>query len=227
MRAFAVTENFADQGAILFARHAIAACKAGADEYADGDLGSVTCKRAPWADEYVDKVVPASVMIRHGWHFECSHCGASITDSYLQDKDLPVDGVVGGQHGRVYCCAGHARSDERERRRRNKVEDAAIATFAKIVKRDFPDAVVVGRDSESMTSRPHAYAVGGSNRPWITEQVIVPFLFDGMAVGPATLRYERESHHRIGPFEPHYFCCNGDKAAFERFADGQRAKRMR
>ena len=81
VRAYVVLENDERSGAIYFARHAITARKAGANEYGDGELSYVTCNRAPYADQFAETgMVPASVLVENGWHFECGSCGHRIDD---------------------------------------------------------------------------------------------------------------------------------------------------
>jgi hypothetical protein len=46
LKAFAVTEHDENTGAVIFAKHDIVARRIGADEYADGELSYVSCRRA-------------------------------------------------------------------------------------------------------------------------------------------------------------------------------------
>ena len=52
MKAYAVTEEDENTGGIIYAEHNIVARRLGANEYADGEIAYVSCRRAPWADEY-------------------------------------------------------------------------------------------------------------------------------------------------------------------------------
>lgn len=219
LRAFSVTEEDENSGAIIFARHAIVAAKAGANEYADGDLGSVSCRRAPWADEYAGKPLPARVMIGHGWHFECSGCGARIDEDYLGEKKLPLEGVIGTQYSAVYCGKRCCRRDLSLTRRRKAEEQRAIDAFKAIVRKRFPDADFCDDPpySDRYRERHHAYVVPG-RAGWQWQQVVVSFRFPGMKIAPAHLRFDHQSSRFLGPPALGYTCCNGDREAFEAYA---------
>lgn len=130
MEAYAVTENDEGTGAIYFARHAVVARRMGANEYTNGDFSYVTCRRAPWADAYVDKPLPAKVMVDHGWHFECHGCGKRIDDDMPYEHGMPIEGIIGSQHSAVYCCGKCYLRDQRMRARR-KVEETAASRISR------------------------------------------------------------------------------------------------
>lgn len=174
--AYAVTENDENTGAIYFARHRIAAHKAGAREFADGEFSYVTCRRAPWADAYAETGLPARVCIENGWHFECCGCGQRIDIDSLDDRGLPLAGVIGTQWNSVYCGSRCARKYWSLRRRREQQEQAAIADFKAIVRARFPD--VEFADDETKYRTHHAHVVPGRGG-WHRQQVIVAFNFPG------------------------------------------------
>jgi hypothetical protein len=215
LKAYAVLEKDEFTGDIYFAKHSITAAKAGANEYGDGELSYVQCRRAPWADVFVGKGVPAKVAVDHGWRFECYGCGITIDSDLEYEHRLPVSGVVGSMHGSVYCCARckwrRAKSDAR----REREEATAIEDFKAIVRTRFPD--VEFADEESKFRGHHAY-VTRSDRSgfWHRRQVIVAFRFPGMKIGPA--QYRLEDYHWVGPPIAGYTCCNGDREAFEAYA---------
>lgn len=220
LKAFAVLENDENTGAIYFAKRDIEARKAGANEFGDGDISNVSCRRAPWADEYAEAgVVPAKACIAHGWHFECCGCGSTIDEDYLDEEDLLLDGVIGQQHGRVFCSEicecrfnlDKAISRDKERRMIDILKDVVRKRFPGV---EFAD----GKDNW----KPHAYATSRGG-VWQVEQAVVSFNFPGMKIGPASLRFDLD-HRKIGPVKPHYNCCFGDKEAFEAYADATSAK---
>lgn len=219
VRAFAVTEEDENTGAVIFAKHAIVARRAGANEFAAGELAYVSCRRAPWADEYAGRKLPAHVMIAHGWHFECSGCGARIDTDWLEDEGLPLAGVIGSQHSEVFCCSRCCRKALSLRRRRKAEEQRAIDAFKTIVLRRFPDAILC--DAEP-NWRHHAYVSSHHGGPgWHWQQVIVQFRFPGMKIAPACLRRDEVSSWPkplIGPVQAHFHCCAGDRDAFEVWA---------
>mgnify|MGYP003558117020 FL=1 len=218
LRAFSVTEEDENTGAIIFARHAITAAKAGADEYAGGDLGAVSCRRAPWADEYAGKPLPARAMIAHGWHFECSGCGKRIDEDFFYDNRLPLEGVIGTQHSRIYCGSRCARKEMSRERRRKAEQHRAIEAFKAIVLQRFPDADFCDAEQSHFRGH-HAYVTEGRGG-WHWRQVIVSFRFPGMHYGPAT--YRLDGGYGIGPYNAGYTYCNGDRVAFAAWAATQR-----
>ncbi|VIO73840.1 hypothetical protein [Bradyrhizobium ivorense] len=216
MKAFAVLEDQENTGAIIFADHAIVARRRGADEYNGGELRGISCRRAPWADRFAGEPVPASVMIGNGWHFECGHCGARIDTDYLDEEDLPLDGVIGTQHSIVYCSAICEAEDNLERAIRADHQRRAIEALSKFVRRRFPGVTVRTDDN----NQPHAYAAQLKG-VWQIEQVVVSFDFPGMKIAPAQCRIDRrDARHEkmVGPTKPYFTCCGGDKEAFEAFA---------
>lgn len=225
LRAYAVTENDENNGAIYFAKHDIVAKKWGANEFANGEISYVSCRRAPWADAFVGRPLPAKVMVAHGWHFECAGCGMTIDEDALLDRRLPVDGVIGSQHSAVYCCARCCRKHLSRERRRKAAEQHAINAFKAVVRKRFPDAVFVDQH-ENPNWRHHAFATyQHGEKGWMWKSVAVSFAFPGMKIAPATLRlrdrpWRGYGHDQrfIGPLRAEYHCCNGDREAFEAWA---------
>ncbi|RWB67608.1 hypothetical protein [Mesorhizobium sp.] len=225
MRAFAVTERDEGAGAIYFAKHAIVAKRWGADEFGYGELNYVSCRRVPWADAYAGKPIPASVMIDAGWHFECHGCGMRLDEDELRDHHLPVEGVIGSQHSAVYCSARCRRKHLSRERRGMLEEQRAIETLKAVVRKRFPE-VDFTDEHENPNWRHHARAeyVPGQ-KGWTWRRVTVAFTFPGMKIAPAWLELpERpwrgygEGNQYIGPLQPQYTCCNGDREAFEAYA---------
>ena len=240
LKAYSVQETCEGTGGIVFAKHAVVARRVGASIYGDGDFSGVTCRRAPWADEFADRGgVPASAAIWAGWWFECTGCGRRI------DEDLPSlwesevtadeklagqqllyarwtpDHVIGDMDGLTFCrksCEDAHTAHEAERRRR---QQRAIEAFKRIILKRFPDAVIpeIASDEPAVFwMRPHhAYATMRKGR-WRIEQISVSFEFPGMQIGRASLDYNPRSYDKREARRPAYRCCNGDKAAFEVWA---------
>lgn len=229
IRAFSVIEEYENTGGIVFARHAVAARRRGADEYADGDFTAVTCRREPWADAYVGKPIPARVMIAHGWHFECAECAARIDEDWLADNRKPLAGVIGTENNLVFCCSRCARRYFSMQRRRKAEEQRAIGTFKAIVRRRFPDVMFCDAH-DNPGWRHHAYVTyQHGQHGWVWEQVAVHFTFPGMQIAPATFRLPDRpwkgcgpGNRFIGPLKPYYTCCHGDLEAFEAYAAATR-----
>ncbi len=119
LRAYAVLETCENTGGIVFAQHAIVARRWGSCEYADGDITSVTCRRAPWADRFASLgAVEARAAVAHGWRFECHGCGMNTDEYGLADDEKDVDGVIGTMDSLVFCCSacrvGHVAQENRK-----------------------------------------------------------------------------------------------------------------
>lgn len=222
MRAFAVQEKDERTGGIFFAEHDIVAKKRGANQFADGDISGVTCERVPWADDYAGRPVPAKLMIAHGWHFECSGCGVRIDEDELLDRRMSVDGVIGTQWSIVYCGARCCRRDLSIKRRLEAEQLRAIDAFKAIVRKRFPDIEFVDQH-ENPNWQHHAYVTYRHGaKGWHWQQVAVSFTFPGMKIAPACYhrdeKYDFHGRPFIGPVQPYYTCCNGDREAFEAYA---------
>lgn len=226
VRAYAVTENDECTGGIVFARHAIVARREGAGQYGDGEFAAVTCRRAPWADHCAtDGIVPVSLMVANGWHFECGGCGRRIDSDMLWERDLELEDVQGTQDSIAYCTPLCEARHNLERAEAKHLETRWIRRFKKIVKRRFPEAEIIERDDRFC--RPHAYAPSRNGKRRI-EQVIVSFRVPGLVHGPANLRIDTTTEWpRGGPSitkrgKPHWTCCTGDREAFEAYAAATR-----
>lgn len=218
LKAFAVTENDESMGGIVFAKSAIAARRMGANQYADGEFAYVSCRRAKWADHCAETgIVPASLMIECGWHFECGSCGERVDSDWLYENDRDPEDVIGTQHSTVYCtplCEARERLSRAEAKHR---ETRWIRRFRKIILRRFP-GVTICTDERTFKGSGHAYCSFQQGK-WRMRQVSVAFEFPGMVIAPAALRWDRDHRHRVGrPSKPHWSVCNGDKDAFEAFA---------
>lgn len=214
LKAFAVTEECENTGGIVFARHAVTARRLGASEYNGGEFEGVSCRRAPWADEWADKQedVPVQLMIAHGWHFECCGCGHRIDEDYLHENDLLIADVIGTQRSSVFCneiCkAEEALRDAIKRDREKRM----LAIMRERVLKRFPGVEFATEGNWAQ----HAYAEK-RNGSWQVSQAVVSFKFPGMVHGPATYRFDLD-YHKVGPVRPHVSCCNGDRDAFEAWA---------
>lgn len=215
LKAYSVLEKDEFTGDIYFASKAIYAAKWGANEYSDGELGGVQCRRAAWADAYFETGVPARVAVNHGWRFECYGCGVTVDSDLECEHRLPLAGICGKVSGAVYCSARCKWKKKRDDARRKEAEQAAIDDFKEIVLARFPDADFA--DDEDKFRSHHAYVTRSPRSGfWHRRQVAVSFRFPGMKIGPANFRMGE--HHKIGPPTAGYTCCNGDREAFEAYA---------
>lgn len=216
LKAYAVLETEEGTGGIIFARRDIEARKRGSCEYSDGDISSVTCRRAPWADEYAEtKRIPVRAAIEHGWRFECHGCAETLSEDRFYDEDKPIEGVIGFMDSLVFCCA-ECRDAHKEVERRKKAfgQEFLDVMRALVTKRFGP--VEFCEDGFKahvyVTEQDGALSVG---------QAAISFHFPGQVIAPATLRYEWPysfAWDGIGCIKPYFTCRNGDRDAFEAFA---------
>lgn len=84
-----------DSGVIIFERTNIAARRIGANELGVEFSEIESCRRAQWADKYLDKgPIPVSAYLAEGWHWSCNGCGKYCRE---RDKGIIVEDVA------VYC----------------------------------------------------------------------------------------------------------------------------
>ena len=60
-KAYEIRTSKGNPKGIVYAEHNIVARRVGASLWGNGDFMAVTCKRANWADEWEDKVIPRKV----------------------------------------------------------------------------------------------------------------------------------------------------------------------
>lgn len=219
LKAYAVLEKGENTGGIVFARRDIEARKRGSCEYSDGDISSVSCRRAHWADAYASVgIVEAREAVKHGWRFECHGCGMNVEESCLEDDGKDVEGVIGTMDGFVFCCAECANAHDKLEAQRKVFRLDFIETMRGIVRKRFGDVHIIGEDDESF--RPYAY-VPDRDGIFVIQQAALHFHFPGQKIAPATLKYQIDDTHGrfiTGPARPYFTCCNGDLEAFEAFA---------
>nr|WP_250808484.1 hypothetical protein [Neorhizobium tomejilense] len=215
LKAYAVLEKYEMTGEIFFASKAIYAARAGADEYAEGSLGGVQCRRAPWADKFAGKGVPAKLAVDHGWRFECAGCGITVDADIECAHGLPMAGICGTVSSSVYCSARCKWKSGVSDAKRKAEEARAIADFKEIVLSRFPDADFADDETEFRTHHAYVKRAAGTGF-WHRGQVVVSFRYPGMEYGPACFRLD--SHDKIGPPNARYRACHGDVASFEAYA---------
>lgn len=211
-KAFLVTTDYDGTGGVVFAKSAIEARRYGASEWNDGELGGLHVRRERDFDQFDGSGVPAWLMVAKGWWFECSGCGMTINEDSLYDRGLPVEGVVGAECSRVYCCAT-CEADERARTAREAAVGNAFLWHLKqrVIDRFGPVEFANGAWKE------HVYAREVDGTVHIG-QGIVSFNFPGMRIGPASLRYNWGYGGQFGPPSPEYSVPRGDLEAFEAWA---------
>jgi hypothetical protein len=219
MGAYSVTEDDEGTGGIVFAKSAVAARRIGAGEFNNGEFSGLSVHRRKDLDRFEGSGVPAWLLVEEGWHFECHGCGMRIEAYSLENEGLSFTDVVGVESGAIYCC--------HQCRRESMAENAASVAFGEgfldmledVVRKRFGD-VEIKRDGGF--SR-HVYVPRGY-RPLVVEQARVRFTFPGQKIGAASLEFRHCGQYGqtlIGPVQPEFYCCSGDKEAFEAFAAGR------
>ena len=226
-KAYLFRDGYNDgESVIVFAADEAEAQRKGAAELDlsidDGEV--YDCERRPEFDSFADRgFVPAEELIAAGWWFECLGCGHQVnSDMEGEDEDgepYPLNPVY-EDHG-VWCTPECKARELEDRRIRKEMQAAAIEDFKRRIHRRFPGVQLI--ENHSLT--PHAY-VTSENGVYSLKHVSVAFSFPGQKHGPASLRWDfsiGSGRDPYGPRPPEWFCCNGDREAFEAFArKGQR-----
>lgn len=118
---------------IVFATNNASARRKGAAEFDLCFEEVERCRRASEFDEYASQGdVPPLVLIKHGWWFECHHCGCQVDDeNFDYEEDRERGEPVSTSDGAVYCCAEHralhwAELTQRQARQHAAIEAASI-----------------------------------------------------------------------------------------------------
>lgn len=227
LRAYSVLEKGENTGGIVFARSDIEARKRGSCEWSDGDIASVECRRAHWADAYATVgVIEASAAVEQGWHFECNGCGMSIDTYSLEEEDKDVQGVVGTMDSWIFCCAECKDQSDKIEAQKKAVGASFLDELRRVITRRFGDVEICGTYDDAFF--PHVYVIE-QDGAFSIGQANVHFTFPGQKIAPATLRYEWPYSFRwdaIGPLLPYFTCCNGDVEAFQAFADATKRGKL-
>jgi hypothetical protein len=133
MKAYEVREPDEGHAVVVFASSGAEARRLGASELDVSFEGVEYCRRAPQFDAYYDVdadvgKVPPLVLIQHGWWFECSHCGHTVSSDGEDREGNPLEPVADGE--RVYCNQAHQMAEWRERRTRSDRMNAVIEACA-------------------------------------------------------------------------------------------------
>lgn len=108
LKAYIVTEPEENIGGVIYATSDIEARRRGADEYSDGELGGMSCRRAPELDDKRgDKRAITLHLLAMGWWFE----SAAIGDGTLTDDDNPFVTIEGEIYRTPYQWLAAAETD--------------------------------------------------------------------------------------------------------------------
>lgn len=223
MPAYVVMEMDERTGGVVFAKDKRTAERIGANKWADGEIGYVEVTRRADFDRYEDTGVPARILVEEGWHFECHGCGMRIDDSTFDDEGLPVSGIVGNESGAVYCCHTCRMQAQGREAQIKAFGDAFLDMLRDVVRTRFGEVEFVAGDSWGN----HVY-ISRSYDPLVVSEASVAFNFLGQKIAPATLDYRHtirpscihpSGMDTIGPAECRFHCCNGDREAFEAWAE--------
>lgn len=209
LRAFAVQEDTEGTGDIHYARHDIEARKAGANEHG-GDLRGITCKRAPWADQYAPGPCPRLVMIDHGWWFECSGCGRKVCDDpSVEDGERSHLKAI--EIGSAVYCTPICRHRSLHKKSTEATKKAqAIQRMRGLLWKLLPGVTLTARTD-------HAYVVRDGGK-WIVRQVRVDFTFPGAQHGTSSYGFNKPGE------PPTLLVPRGDLEAFEAWRPKRKEK---
>ncbi|MAU44381.1 MAG: hypothetical protein CMP09_06025 [Yangia sp.] len=213
-KAYSVMETDEYTGGIVFAKDKRTARRRGANIWADGEQDCVEVRRLPGLDKYHLTGVPAKELVWCGWHFECHGCGMKIEEDNMIDQGLPVDGVVGFEDGAIYCCHVCRMEHLSDKAARDAFGKAFLEMLRDVVRKRFPNI-------EHAFGEHKAHVCVHMGSPLSVIQARVGFSFPGMKIGPAHIDYHHCGQHGrtlIGPVRPEFWCCNGDREAFEAFS---------
>lgn len=217
MPAYVVMEIDENTGGVVFAKDKRTAQRVGANKWADGDIGYVETTRRKDLDRYEATGVPARVLVEDGWHFECHGCGMRIDDCTFEDEGLPVSGIVGNESGRVYCCHTCRMGALGREAQIKAMGEAFLDMLRDVVRTRFGEVEFV--TDETWRNRVH---ISSHRSPFVVREASVAFGFPGQKLGPATLGYRHSNRpsggDMIGPAECIFYCCTGDREAFEAWA---------
>lgn len=138
VKAYTVATDDPEESTIQFATTNVAARRQGADAIGS-EFSWVSCKRAPWADQYADSFIPAQAYIENGWWVNCTNCSRMVSDEHHaldsdgDETDELLTPVFDGP--RVFCDASCKAAHEKEVADR----DAALEAFKKRVAEARPD----------------------------------------------------------------------------------------
>lgn len=130
LKAYQVRDDYEGHSCIQFAINNATARREGANELNIEWEEVETCRREPQFDQYAPGPVPPSVLIEHGWWFECWHCGEQV-DEYTE-TEIVYEG------SRVYCCMGCRQAAYAKSRRRQ----AAHAALIEVFESKYPDCTI-------------------------------------------------------------------------------------
>ncbi|SEO64817.1 hypothetical protein [Pseudomonas sp. Snoq117.2] len=197
VKAYTVATNDPEESTIQFATTNVAARRQGADAIG-ADFTWVSCKRAPWADQYAGSFIPAQAYIENGWQIGCTNCSRMVSDEHHAlgsdgyETDELLTPVFDGD--RVFCDASCKDDHEKEVAARN-------AKFE-----DFKKAVAAAQPGLTFKDFTGGY-------PWCGNRAT--FTFPGAQYGGSVS--EKENSTTL-----EWYVANGDREAWDAF-QAQRA----
>jgi hypothetical protein len=204
LKAYVVLEDCENTGDVFFAKHAIVARRLGAHEFNDGEFKGITCRRAPWADQYAPGPVPFKAKFAQGWWQECQGCGQTIREDAEDDDGNLIDFDIVEFGDCVYCTPACRETHLIEMAETDRIKAAVVGHLTDRILRTMPGAVIAGRH--------HVYVRSG---PWppAVQQGSVEFTFPGARYGMCCLRFDK-----VGE-KPHFSVPRGDMPAFNRWRE--------
>lgn len=137
LMAFKIDEGHDGDSTIVFASTRNEAKYKGASMLGIDYLDIVSCTRAPDLDTFAPGPVPALVLMRCGWWFECAQCRATVGPA-MDGAAVGVDGPR-EDAGAVYCGTGCMVRSAAHDRARAAAENALV----EIITTRYPDATEI------------------------------------------------------------------------------------
>ena len=129
---------------IAFATNSATARREGGNEL-DCSFNEVeSCNRRPQFDHYAPGPVPKTVLIEHGWWFECQHCSRRVSEDMQQeaeDEGEEYDHLEVVTDGDAVYCSRSCVMGEFVERRAYKAAQAALIEFFAV---SHPDCFIEG-----------------------------------------------------------------------------------
>ena len=216
------------KGCVVFAKSNTEARRRGANELDCDGIGGLTCRRAPWADEFESTgIVPAATMLANGWWLPCVGCDQMISDGgtverWIENEDgeevqTEIDvNPVGSQHSAF--CTPECREQEMWRRAWMKRGDRrCFEVFKRELMRLHPNVTIdPDKPTDQLRSGHHHRYFGFHSRSDCGRAIcfVVHFSFPGSKYG-GSYRYDLGYDDTRGKRQ--VLIANGDMDAWNDF----------
>lgn len=212
MKAYVVTSEDGadgDRSCVEFAKHNVVARREGA-QYLDSEFEYVTCRRAAEFDDLAPGPVPPTVLIDHGWRFECRGCYQIVeNDPYDRETGDPIEQDPVDYGDMVFCTPECKADFETKRDLAKRIETATLHWLGIELLKKMPGAEIADGADDFLRGH-HVYVSDAK-----VQQARLAFRFPGWKYGNA--HYSFNMKEDDGKMQ--LTVCAGDKDAFDRWRD--------